>query len=108
MGRKLEGFRSTELSDAEKPEVLRAYLKRWKAEVGVFFDGVSADSPDEDVARIAPAALGCKPMLGCSHDLLDPVAQVHLQALSLLVCGERLTCRRVPTIFAGLDLRAAL
>ncbi|MBV9040294.1 MAG: deazaflavin-dependent nitroreductase, partial [Acidimicrobiia bacterium] len=34
--------------------LLRAYLKRWKAEVGVFFDGVSSDSPEEDVRRIAP------------------------------------------------------
>jgi hypothetical protein len=34
--------------------LLRAYLNRWKAEVGVFFDGVSATSPDEDVRRIAP------------------------------------------------------
>jgi hypothetical protein len=29
-------------------------LKRWKAEVGVFFDGVSADSSEEDLRRIAP------------------------------------------------------
>jgi hypothetical protein len=34
--------------------VLRAYLKRWKAEVGVFFDGVSAASPDAELDRIAP------------------------------------------------------
>jgi hypothetical protein len=34
--------------------VLRAYLKRWKAEVGVFFDGVSGDSPDAELQRIAP------------------------------------------------------
>ena len=54
LGRKVEAFRSTELTDADKPPVLRAYLKRWKAEVGVFFDGVSATSPEEDVARIAP------------------------------------------------------
>ena len=54
LGRRVEAFRGTELSDADKPPVLRAYLKRWKAEVGVFFDGVSATSPDEDVARIAP------------------------------------------------------
>jgi len=33
---------------------LRAYLKRWKAEVGVFFGGVGADSPEEDLRRIAP------------------------------------------------------
>ena len=29
--------------------MLRAYLKRWKAEVGVFFEGVGADSPDEEL-----------------------------------------------------------
>ena len=54
LGKKVEKFHAVELSDDEKPLVLRAYLKRWKAEVGVFFDGVSADSPDDDVARIAP------------------------------------------------------
>ena len=54
LGRKVEAFASTELTDDEKPPVLRAYLKRWKAEVGVFFDGVSATSSEEDVTRIAP------------------------------------------------------
>jgi deazaflavin-dependent oxidoreductase (nitroreductase family) len=54
LGRKVEHFHSTELSDEEKPDVLRAYLKRWKAEVGVFFDGVSSKSSDADVRRIAP------------------------------------------------------
>jgi deazaflavin-dependent oxidoreductase (nitroreductase family) len=54
LGRKREVRHARELSDAEKSPVLRAYLKRWKAEVGVFFDGVSADSPDEELARIAP------------------------------------------------------
>jgi hypothetical protein len=33
---------------------LRAYLKRWKFEVGVFFGGVGPDSPDEELRRIAP------------------------------------------------------
>jgi len=42
------------IADDEKPSILRAYLKRWKAEVGVFFDGVSAKSSDEDLRRIAP------------------------------------------------------
>ncbi len=54
LGKRVETFRSTELTDDEKPDVLRAYLKRWKAEVGVFFDGVSAKAPADDVARIAP------------------------------------------------------
>ena len=42
------------VDDAEKVPVLRAYLKRWKAEVGVFFDGTSAGSSDEELAAIAP------------------------------------------------------
>jgi deazaflavin-dependent oxidoreductase (nitroreductase family) len=54
VGRRVESFRATEIADAEKEPILRAYLKRWKAEVGVFFDGVSATSPEEDVRRIAP------------------------------------------------------
>jgi hypothetical protein len=52
VGRRTEAFRATELFDDDKVEVLRAYLKRWKAEVGVFFDGVSADAPDSEL-RIA-------------------------------------------------------
>jgi deazaflavin-dependent oxidoreductase (nitroreductase family) len=54
VGRRTEAFTATEVADADKPPVLRAYLKRWKAEVGVFFDGVSADSPDPELQRIAP------------------------------------------------------
>jgi deazaflavin-dependent oxidoreductase (nitroreductase family) len=44
----------TELSDEEKPAILRPYLKRWKAEVGAFFDGVDASSSDEELLAIAP------------------------------------------------------
>lgn len=54
VGRRVQAFKATELTDAEKREVLRAYLKRWKAEVGIFFDGVSAKSPDSELDRIAP------------------------------------------------------
>ena len=54
VGRRIEPFRATEIPDAEKPPILRAYLKRWKAEVGVFFGGVGADSSEEDLRRIAP------------------------------------------------------
>ena len=53
-GRRTERFRGRELADDEKVPVLRAYLRRWKAEVGVFFDGVSADSSDAEIAAIAP------------------------------------------------------
>jgi deazaflavin-dependent oxidoreductase (nitroreductase family) len=54
VGRRTERFRATELPDEEKPPILRAYLKRWKAEVGVFFGGVGADSSEEELRRISP------------------------------------------------------
>jgi deazaflavin-dependent oxidoreductase (nitroreductase family) len=54
LGRRAETFRSRELSDDEKVPVLRAYLKRWKAEVGAFFAGVGPDSADEELRAIAP------------------------------------------------------
>jgi deazaflavin-dependent oxidoreductase (nitroreductase family) len=53
-GRRAEPFTAVELADAEKVPILRAYLKRWKAEVGAFFDGVGPDAPDEEMARAAP------------------------------------------------------
>ena len=54
LGRRAEPFRAVELSDPDKPALLRAYLRRWKAEVGVFFGGVGADASDDDLLRIAP------------------------------------------------------
>jgi deazaflavin-dependent oxidoreductase (nitroreductase family) len=54
VGSKVERFTATELADEQKPDVLRAYLKRWKFEVGVFFDGVDAKAPDATLLDIAP------------------------------------------------------
>ena len=54
LGKAREPRLARELADAEKVAVLRAYLRRWKAEVGVFFGGVGADSTDEELAAIAP------------------------------------------------------
>ncbi len=54
LGRHAEPFVATELADSEKVEILRAYLRRWKAEVGVFFEGVRANSPESELRRIAP------------------------------------------------------
>lgn len=54
VGRHIDSFRAQELPDLEKPDVLRAYLRRWKMEVGVFFDGVDANSSDQELLRIAP------------------------------------------------------
>jgi deazaflavin-dependent oxidoreductase (nitroreductase family) len=54
VGRRGEDFTAVELVDSEKPELLRAYLRRWKWEVGQFFGGVGPDAPDEELRRIAP------------------------------------------------------
>jgi deazaflavin-dependent oxidoreductase (nitroreductase family) len=54
LGRRAEPFAAVELPDDDKPPILRAYLKRWKWEVGAFFDGFDADSGDDDLRRIAP------------------------------------------------------
>jgi deazaflavin-dependent oxidoreductase (nitroreductase family) len=53
LGKGIEPFSARELDDGEKVPVLRAYLKRWKVEVGVFFDGVGPDSSDEQIRAIA-------------------------------------------------------
>jgi deazaflavin-dependent oxidoreductase (nitroreductase family) len=54
VGKRTQPFAAVELQDDEKAAILRAYLKRWKMEVGVFFDGVSDKSSDAELARIAP------------------------------------------------------
>jgi len=54
LGRRIEPFRAVELPDGDKPVILRRYLKRWKFEVGVFFDGVDAKSSDARLLEIAP------------------------------------------------------
>ncbi len=54
VGRRVEKFTAAELADEQKPDVLRAYLRRWKLEIGVFFDGVGPDASDEQLLAIAP------------------------------------------------------
>jgi deazaflavin-dependent oxidoreductase (nitroreductase family) len=56
LGRHRQAYLARELDpgDARTAQLLRAYLKRWKAEVGVFFDGTGPDSSDAELAAIAP------------------------------------------------------
>jgi deazaflavin-dependent oxidoreductase (nitroreductase family) len=54
VGRRAEPFTAVEIGDADKPGILRAYLKRWKWELGTFFGGVGPDSDDGELQRIAP------------------------------------------------------
>jgi hypothetical protein len=54
VGRRREEWVAHEVEGDAKVPILRAYLARWKAEVGAFFDGVSAESTDDELAAIAP------------------------------------------------------
>jgi len=54
LGRKSETFTATEIDDEHKVPIVRAYLDRWKSEVGVFFDGVGPDSSEEELRQEAP------------------------------------------------------
>lgn len=55
LGRRRQTFTAIELPEgAEKTEALRAYLDRWGWEVKSYFDGVTAKSSDDELARISP------------------------------------------------------
>ncbi|MGQ4598033.1 nitroreductase family deazaflavin-dependent oxidoreductase [Nocardia sp. R6R-6] len=54
LGRKVEAFTATEVADADKVPLLRLYLRKWGWEVGKFFEGVTKDATDAELAAIAP------------------------------------------------------
>jgi len=53
VGRRRTHYTAVEIPDGQKAPILRAYLKRWKWEVGAFFDGVGPDSSDDAISAIA-------------------------------------------------------
>jgi hypothetical protein len=53
VGRRVEHVEVEEMADVDKPEILRAYLRRWAWEVGKFFDGVGPDASDEELLAVA-------------------------------------------------------
>ena len=53
VGRQSEAFAARELADDEKAPVLRAYVERWRWEVGQFFEGLSTDPTDAELESIA-------------------------------------------------------
>jgi deazaflavin-dependent oxidoreductase (nitroreductase family) len=54
VGRRVEAATLHELADDVKVDVLRAYLRRWKWEVGQFFQGIGPDATDDELLAIAP------------------------------------------------------
>ena len=53
VGRRVQPFTAEELPDEAKPAILRAYLRRWKFEIGAFFPGLSPDASDDQIAAVA-------------------------------------------------------
>ena len=54
LGRKTADFKATEVPLEPRVPLLRAYLKKWKWEVGAFFGGVGPDATDAELLAIAP------------------------------------------------------
>ncbi|MGO4615265.1 nitroreductase family deazaflavin-dependent oxidoreductase [Nocardia sp. 2YAB30] len=54
LGRKVEAFTAAEVADADKVPLLRLYLQKWGWEVGKFFEGVTKNATDGELAAIAP------------------------------------------------------
>ena len=53
LGRRRQLCTATEIPVSDSVPILRAYLRRWKFEVGMFFDGVTPDSTDDEWAAVA-------------------------------------------------------
>ncbi|MBS1887329.1 MAG: nitroreductase family deazaflavin-dependent oxidoreductase [Actinobacteria bacterium] len=54
LGRQTEEFKATEVPLEPRVPILRAYLEKWKWEVGAFFGGVGPESSDAELLAIAP------------------------------------------------------
>ncbi len=53
LGRRRKVCTAAEIPVPESVPILRDYLRRWKFETGMFFDGVTADSTDAEWAAVA-------------------------------------------------------
>ena len=53
LGRRRQLCTATEVPVSDSVPILRDYLRRWKFETGMFFDGVSPDSTDAEWAAVA-------------------------------------------------------
>ena len=53
LGRRRQLCTATEVPVSDSVPILREYLRRWKLETGMFFDGVTPDSTDAEWAAVA-------------------------------------------------------
>lgn len=70
LGRHREEMIATEVDPDDKVPILREYLRRWKSETGVFFEGVGPKSSDSEIAGIA----GRHPVFRLAHTSADTAA----------------------------------
>ncbi|RFU37932.1 DUF385 domain-containing protein [Actinomadura logoneensis] len=54
LGRRVEDITVTELDDADKLPVIRAYMDKWAWEVSALMDGLTKHATDEQLVAIAP------------------------------------------------------
>lgn len=52
-GRSASAFTAREIKDADKPDVLRVYLQKWRWQVRAQFTDVDANSPAKDLLDVA-------------------------------------------------------
>ena len=52
-GRRFEEFAATQVADVDKTPIIREYLREWAFEVGKFFEGITVDSTDAEIAAVA-------------------------------------------------------
>src|SRR6266404_273879 len=93
LGRHREPIGVEELPDDLKPPILREYLRRWKMETGKFFEGVTAESPEPELRRIAPHHPSVQ-----DHGPLDSTEQGALGDRGTLIIAEPPGCRSGPNL----------
>lgn len=54
LGRRVTPVTAAELADDDKLPILRAYLKRFGWEVGMFFENLTKNSTDDELREVAP------------------------------------------------------
>jgi deazaflavin-dependent oxidoreductase (nitroreductase family) len=54
LGRRFEEFTATEVDDADKAPIIRAYLDLWAMETQRFFGDLRSTSTDAEIAAVAP------------------------------------------------------
>ena len=54
LGRRRRICRATELAPEDSLVILRTYLRKWKMETGMFFEGITPDATDDEWLAVAP------------------------------------------------------